>query len=130
VSEENVEIVRHLYASLNRGDIDAVLDLLDPHVEWWARGDNPETQVVKGYEGIKRFWAEITDVLEELQIEPTEIIDAGEYVVAAVIQVARTRGATTEQREVHVGKFREGKVIEMREFHEMAEALEAAGLKD
>jgi ketosteroid isomerase-like protein len=130
VSEENVEIVRHLYATLNRGDIDAVLDVLDPHVEWWARGDNPETEVVTGYEGVKRFWTEITDVLEELQIEPTEIIDAGEYAIAAVSQVARARGAVIEQHEVHVGRFRDGKIIEMREFHDMAEALKAVGIQE
>jgi ketosteroid isomerase-like protein len=130
VSEENVEVVRFVYASLNGGDIEAVLDVLDPAVEWWARGDNPETEVVKGHEGVRTFWAEITNVLEELQIEPTEIIDAGEYVVAADSQVARTRGAVTEQHEVHLGRFRDGKIIEMREFHDMAEALKAVGLEE
>jgi ketosteroid isomerase-like protein len=130
VSEQNVELARHVYASLNRGDIDAVLDVLAPDVEWWARGDNPETEVVKGHEGVRRFWAEITDVLEELQMEPTEIIDAGEYVVTAVSQVARARGVVIEQHEVHVGRLRNGMVIEMREFHDMAEARKAAGLEE
>jgi ketosteroid isomerase-like protein len=130
VSEKNVELARHMYAGLNRRDIDAVLDVLDPDVEWWTRGDNPDTSVTRGRDGFKRLWRDITDVLDDFQMEPTKMIDAGEYVVTAVSQVACTRGATIEQHEVHVGRFRDGKIIEMREFHDMAEALKAVGREE
>jgi ketosteroid isomerase-like protein len=130
VAEENVQLARFVYASLNRGDVDTVLDLLDPDVEWWTRGDNPDTSVTRGRDGFKRLWHDITDVLDDFRMEPTEMIDAGDYVITAVSQVARTRGATIEQHEVHVGKFRDGKIIELREYHDMAEALKAVGLKE
>src|SRR5271167_3057444 len=128
MSQENVERAKRLYERLNQGDIDAVLAVLDPDVEWWTRGDNPDTAMVRGHEGWSALWAEITGVLEEFRMEPTEIIDAGEYVVVCVHQVARTRGVLIEQHEVHVARLRDGFVIEIREYHEKDEALKAVGL--
>ena len=76
----------------------------------------------------RALWTEITGVLEELHMEPTEIIDAGEYVVVCVHQSARTRDVVIGQDEVHVARLRDGYIIEIREFHEKGEALKAVGL--
>ena len=123
-----MEIAKRMYEDLNQGDVAAVLAVLDPNVEWWTREDNPDTALVRGREGFSAPWTEITDVLEDLHIEPTEILDAGEYVVASLRQVARTRGVSIEQHEVHVSRLRDGYVIEIREFHEKDEALKAIDL--
>ena len=127
MSQENVERVQRLYEYLNQGDIDAALALLDPGVEWWTRVDTLDTEIAKGREGWRARWAEITGVLEELHLEPTEVIDAGEYVVVCVHQVARPRGVLIDQHEVHVFRLRDGLVIELREFHEKRQALNAIG---
>ena len=34
MSEENVNIMRQGYDAFNRGDIDAVMGLMDPEIEW------------------------------------------------------------------------------------------------
>jgi ketosteroid isomerase-like protein len=83
--------------------------------------------MVEGREGWRVRWAEITGVLEEFRQEPTEVIDAGEYAVVCVHQVARTKGVLIDQHEVHVFRLRDGLVVELREFHEKHEALEAIG---
>jgi ketosteroid isomerase-like protein len=127
VSQQNLERVQRLYDYLNQGDLDAALAVLDPGVEWWTRWDTPDTAIVKGRERWGTRWAEITGVLEEFHQEPTQVIDAGEYVVVCVHQVARTRGVLIDQHEVHVFRLRDGLVIELREFHEKHEALEAIG---
>jgi len=128
MSRENLERVQRFYEYLNQGDIDAALAVVDPGVEWWTRDDNPDTAMVKGREGLRALWAEITGVLEEFRMEPTELIDASEYVVVCVHQVARTKGVLINQHEVHVARLRDGLVIEIREFHEKHEALEAVGV--
>jgi ketosteroid isomerase-like protein len=130
VSQENVEIVRQLYANLDRDDMAAVLAVVATDAQWAAREDSPDVTVVRGHEGFAGLWAEITGVLEEFHIEPTQLTDAGEYVIAEVSQTARTRAAVVEQHEVHVLTLRDGKVIAVREFHEKAEALKAVGLEE
>ncbi len=127
MSQDNVERASRLYEHLNRGEIDAVLAVLDPDVQWWTRSDNPDTAAVRGHDGWRALWTEITGVLD---MEPTEIIDAGEYVVVCVHQSARTRDVVIEQDEVHVARLRDGYVIEIREFHEKGEALKSVGLAE
>jgi ketosteroid isomerase-like protein len=128
MSQENVERTKLFYERLNEGGMAASLALLDPNVEWWTRADSPGTAVVKGHDGVSALWAEITDVLEELRMEPTEIMNAGEYVVVSVHQVARTRGVLIDQHEVHLLRWRDGLMIEGREYHEKDEARKAVGL--
>ena len=41
MSQENVEIARRFNEAVNRGDLTAVLELLDPGFEWWDRADDP-----------------------------------------------------------------------------------------
>jgi ketosteroid isomerase-like protein len=130
MSQESVEIVKRMYEDLNRGDVDAVLAVLDPHMEWWTRRDNPDTTLLRGREGFSAYWAEITGVLAEFRQQPTEVIDAAEYVVVCVHQGARANGVLIDQHEVHVWRFRDGCVVELREYHAKDEALKAAGLAE
>src|SRR5450631_418829 len=100
MSQENVEIVQGVYEALNRGDLAAVLEKIDPDFEWWPRNDAPAGGVsIRGPEGFKAQWESMVDVLQEFRQEPKEFIDAGDYVIVAVMQVGhgRASGASIEQ---------------------------------
>ena len=130
MSRENVEISRRLNEAFNRGDLATVLGLLDPGVEWWDRADDPGATVYRGHDGYSKHLADIDADVVELQVEIKEVIDAGDYVIAAVRVHGRGRasGAPFEEYEVHALRFREGKATELREYRTVAEALETLGL--
>ena len=74
-------------------------------------------------------WVESFD---DLTIEVTELIDAGDNVFSAVVQRGRIRGSDTEV-ENHswmVDSFRDGVVVRTAAFPDRAQALEAAGLSE
>jgi ketosteroid isomerase-like protein len=55
MSQENVEVVRRTYAAFNDGDLETVLAIFDPDIEWNASDvffDQPRT-----YRG-RRTWRE------------------------------------------------------------------------
>ena len=131
MSQQNMEIVRRFNEAGDRNDLPAILELLDPGFEWWDRTDDPGATVHRGHEGFVRHLAELeADV--ELWVEVKELIDAGEYVVAParVHGHGRTSGAPFEEHEVHVFRLRDGKILELREYRDKAEALEAVGLSE
>jgi ketosteroid isomerase-like protein len=132
MSQENVEIIRRYYEAINRGDVAAALAEVDPNVEWWVRWDQPDRSVVRGHDAWKATWDDIYATFADFRMDPMEFIDAGEFVVVPVFQVGRVQDsdAPIEQREVHVWRLSVGKVVEVREFNEKAEALEAAGLSE
>jgi len=88
--------------------------------------------LIRGPEGLSAQWESIVDVLGEFRQEPKEFIDAGDYVVVPVMQVGRGRasGASIEQHEVHALRLRDGMWVELCEYHDKDEALEAVGQAD
>ena len=67
---------------------------------------------------------------EDLTIEATEVVDAGDKVVVALFQRGRPRGSQTavEGRWWQVTTLRGGQIARSETFQERAQALEAAGL--
>ena len=132
MSQENVEIVRLGYEAFNRGDIEAVVATLDPGIEWWPAADELITQPYRGHDGYRALVAEAREGVPDLQAEIEEMFAGADRVVTCLRFWGRGRdsGAPVEVRETNVARFREGRIIEVREFREKAEALEAAGLSE
>ena len=65
-----------------------------------------------------------------LRGEVSEYIDAGEYVIMPVRMRGRPPGSDADVvlDEVYVSKFRDSKVVELREYRTKADALEAVGM--
>jgi ketosteroid isomerase-like protein len=133
MSQENVEIVRHAYRAVEQGGGEALLEFLDPQVEWEVRVDLPDSDTYKGHEGMRRLFATFDEVLDRSWYSPQEFIDAGDQVVVALQWGGRgkTSGVAVEERdEAWIFTVRDGKVIRVKEYPSRNEALEAAGLRE
>jgi ketosteroid isomerase-like protein len=132
VSEDDLELVRGALEALNRGDIEAFVELCDPdfHLDMSERVFNPATY--EGHEGIRRFYREVREVWEEFKWEPEALHDSGEQVVALLHSQGRGRGSGVEidRHVAMVWTVREGRAAALRFYVDQAEALKAAGLHD
>jgi ketosteroid isomerase-like protein len=131
MSEKNVRIVRDGYDAFNRRDIEAVLTNMDPSIEWWPAADEPIVQPYRGYAGYRMLVDEIREAVPDIQAEVEEVFAVDDHVVTCLRFWGRGRdsGAPVEVRETNVARFRDGKIVEVREYRERGEALEALGLK-
>jgi uncharacterized protein len=127
MSEQNVETVLAGYEAFNRGDMEAILATLDPAIEWWPATDEPITEPYRGYDGYRALVGEIREYVPDLQAEIEETFAVADQVVTCVRFWGRGRdsGVPVEIRETNVARFRDGKIVEVREYREKAEALEA-----
>jgi ketosteroid isomerase-like protein len=132
VSQENVEVVKRVYEAWNRADTAALLDDLDPAMEWWDRDDDPDATVHRGHDAVRVQISGIRDAWAEFQVLPQEFIETGDFVVVPIRALARgrTSGMELVAAEVHVFRLRGGKIVELREYREDAEALKAASLEE
>jgi uncharacterized protein len=130
MSQENVEVVKRAYQAWDRRDMAAVLDACHPDIEWWEREDVPDPTVHRGLDAVGARFAELDDVWIGLRLNPREFIDAGDFVVVMFCLTGRGRasGAAIEENEVQAFRLRNGKIIELREYRDEAEALKAVGL--
>jgi len=130
MSQQNVEVVKRAYEAWNRRDMAAVLGACGPDIEWWEREDVPDPTVHRGLNAVGARFAELDDMWTGLGLKPREFIDAGDFVVVPFRLTGRGRasGAAFEEDEAQVFRLRNGKIIELREYSEKAEALKAVGL--
>ena len=135
MSQENVEVVKRGLEAYNRRDVEALLEELDPEVEWHpalAVLLGGEQTVFRGHQGVRESIQEEDEALAIDQVEISEIRDRGDSVLA--IGRARVRGKESgvpiESPFGALVDHRNGKTIRLRTYLDLDEALEAAGLSE
>jgi hypothetical protein len=106
------ELLTAAYEAFNRCDIDAVLALMSPGVDW---PNGMEGGRVLGREEVRAYWKRQWGILDP-HVEPLGMAqdDAGEWVVE-VHQVVRDLGGTilVDQMVRHIYTIREGLIERM-----------------
>jgi ketosteroid isomerase-like protein len=131
---EHVEMARRGWEAFNRKDFEAVLDMMDPDVEWRpAQGPGGvEGQVYRGRDAYGDWlYKDLPEVWEDFHAEDLEVVDAGEgrvIVSGYVVGTGRGSGAEVRVAFSQLGWFRDGKVVRIEGFMSRAGAREAAGL--
>ena len=128
MSRENVEFLRAVYAEWGRGNFRAGVDRYDPEVVLIQGEGFPEAGTYDGLDGFADYMHTFLDAWERVTIEAEELVDAGDSVVAAVLQVGvgKGSGASTDFRYFQVWTFRDGKMIRLEVIRERDAAFEAA----
>lgn len=136
MSEENVEIVRNFYAVHSRGDA-AFWDLFPPDFVWDFSQQVGGPGVLSRDQARAEYDRMRYETFEEgrFRLEPKELIDAGDKVLAFVSTSGRAKSSGDVEISGHiwtVWTFRDGKPVEwtfLGLIHR-ATALEAVGLRD
>ena len=125
-------MVRAAFEAYNRGDLDALVEFYDPDVVFETAARRGPTMAARL---IRLIYEENRKTLSGYDVDPMELIDAGDKVVA----VAQAAGARSRQRDrasdepvrAFVFTFASGKVVRVSQtFRNKDEALEAAGLSE
>jgi ketosteroid isomerase-like protein len=132
MSEENVARARHAYRHYNdTGELPD--EFLHPDVVWHTPADIPERVILRGREAVRRHISGYARSFDDYRVEPREILDAGDQVVACVLLSGRIKGTESRVELAAAQVFRvsrDGRAIEVHEYRTKAEALEAAGLRE
>jgi ketosteroid isomerase-like protein len=134
MSQENVDLAWQSALAWNNGGIDALLEYLDPDVEWHPAAESLEAGIYRGHDGVRAYTGRIGEVFEDIRIEPLEVLEVDEE---RVISVSRwVGGGTQSEMEIDakwaalitVGPNK--KIVRFETFTDKAQALEAVGLRE
>jgi ketosteroid isomerase-like protein len=129
---ENADLVRRAYQAYANGDLAAMLEFVDPDLEWTYLDptlEHPTPQVCHGrheLEQVLRHWAE-----HGLRAELEEVTGSGELVMVGV----RTPGVDAHDgrhghdRAYSVFTVRDGRIVALRDCRDRQEALHLAGIQ-
>jgi ketosteroid isomerase-like protein len=140
MSQENVELVRRLYslrpdaAGVVGGDFDDVFfDYFHPDVELVPPSSYPDSESsYRGQEGVRRWYRQMDEILDDWRFEAESFFDAGNQVVVfvRVSGSAKQSGAAVAISAAHVLTLRDGSVTRADIFLDRSDALEAVGLRE
>jgi ketosteroid isomerase-like protein len=134
MSEENVEIMREMFALVNdrgvRAATGAFGDLLDPEFELEEASNVPDRESYSGRDAFIANMAKLEESFDELRMEPIEFVDLGDKLVVVLSIAGRGRagGAPVETTIAQLWSLRDGKAVSLRDYATKSEALDAAGL--
>jgi ketosteroid isomerase-like protein len=125
----NVDIVRRAYEAMTNRDVETVIILLDPQVEWGQPEALPWGGTYRGPQEVLEFFGKVNEYIEGLRVDSDEYLDAGSSIVVLgrVRGTARRSGVRFAVRLAHVWRVREGKIVWFYNFADTAALLAAIG---
>jgi ketosteroid isomerase-like protein len=82
-SQENIEAFERELQAYNQQDIEAILEVLDPEVEWRPAVQKMlggEATVYRGHEGIREMLRDLSETLTKSTSSFSEVRDQGDHV--------------------------------------------------
>lgn len=133
-TRSNLDTVQGIYDAFGRGDLPAILDVLDPQVAWEHWDSNsaqdagvPHLQAVTGHDGVASFFGIIAGfTYYEFQVRG---LAAGPDVVLADIHVdvEFPNGQRFTDDELHLWRFGpDGAITELRHYVDTAKHIAAS----
>src|SRR5687768_14269857 len=133
MSQENVEIVRRNFEALSNQDPGLWFEGFDTDVRVYPRPEEPDAaDEYRGLDGLLEYSTNWFGQWYDYQVEPVEIIDAGEHVLVVLRERGRVErtGVEVEGLFSHSFVLRDGKVTEWRMYDSHAQALQALGRRE
>jgi len=123
----DIEVVKAMFAAFAARDLETVLTLADPEIEFTAMtGEHAgRTDPYRGHEGLRAYFRDVAEVWEELRLTPREFRPAGDRVLVTGKVSARSRGRTVSGSTGWIWKVREGRVVYGRVYGSAADAIAA-----
>jgi ketosteroid isomerase-like protein len=129
VSEEHLEIVKAIFREWEQGDFSNV-DWADPDISYDVPGPDPPA---RGIEGMNRSWSGWLQSYKNFRISATSIHQEGDTAVVeqAFYGEGRSSGIPVDELVgAIVFNFRDGKVVRIRGYTNLADALADAGIPE
>ena len=131
MSGETAAVVRAGFGAWNAGDMDALREIFDPGVTWRPPEGWPEPGPFVGREAVMRWFEQLREAYDDYVTELIgDLIEATDRVVVSQVWHGAGRGPEADIESTGVFTVRNGRVIDVEQFWDRAEALEAAGLSE
>jgi ketosteroid isomerase-like protein len=132
VDERVRQLMLDGYGAIGRGDLDAVVEGMDPEVELESSGIFlDEGRTYRGYAGVREFFEMIADAFDELSYDLVEMIELDDGRVFVRVRVrgrGKGSGIEVDREGAHIWTVRDYKALRMVAYANVEEARAAAGL--
>ena len=125
---QNIEAMTRAYTMAGQGDLEGMLDIIDPEIVLRDRPESPDPRTYHGYEGVRRSLESSDETFDEFELQPEEFIPVGDYVIVVLVMRGTGRGSciTVEDRIAHQWRIRDGKAVACQVYSDPDDAVRDA----
>jgi ketosteroid isomerase-like protein len=132
MSNENVELVRAIYAAFGAGDIEGVVSRMAPDIEWNEAENFPyaDGNPYRGPEAILGgVFARLGGEWDGFAPTPEEFLDAGDavLVLGRYTGTYKATGRPVDAQMVHLWRVRDGKAVRFDQYTDTLQFARATG---
>ena len=130
-STDSIELVRRFHEAWIAGDLDMVLECIDPEMEFdWSESRAPFRGIYRGHEGMRKYWDEVQEAWERFRPELDDLVECGDGRLVSrstVRGLAKASGIELAAHGAMLWTVRGDKIVSGKLFQTAEEAMEAAG---
>jgi ketosteroid isomerase-like protein len=134
MSQENVDLVRRVFDSFNRRDLDAAIEAAADDFEVdWSNSIGPAKGVYRGEQQVRELWTSLFESFDEVRWDAEEIIEVDESRVIVVNHIrmrGRGSGVEVDALGVQLWTITDGTARSVKLYQSKADALEAVGMRE
>ncbi|MDX6616126.1 MAG: uncharacterized protein QOD60_1217 [Solirubrobacterales bacterium] len=129
MDEESAELIRGVFAAIAAGDLDQLLTLTDPEVEWHSFFSVGESGEYRGHQELGDYLGDLSEAWEELRPVLDDHLRAGDIVIAVgrIEYRGRESGVETTAPAGWMFELKDGKVLRFRAFRDPEQVLRRIG---
>jgi uncharacterized protein len=114
---ELTDRLRTAYEGFARSDMEAVLSVMDPDIEWDATDALAHTGMYHGHDGVADYINTMSEAWQEYELLPEQFTESGDGRHMMVLGTVRGRlvsGQEVDARFAHVLQLEDGKVTRLK----------------
>ena len=127
MSSENVEIVRRSLERWNDGDLEKIIEQVDPEIEWRTSALYPGVDpVYHGHEGFRQVWRDFHEIWQTLTMELRDVVAVDDRVAFAFhFDATGGAGVRAGRDQASLATIRNGLLLRILNYATWDEALAA-----
>ncbi|MEA2196245.1 MAG: uncharacterized protein QOJ25_296 [Solirubrobacteraceae bacterium] len=117
MSDDNADLLRGTYEAFGRGDIPAVIGVLDEHIVWNTPAVLPHAMAVNGRDEVGAFFQNLASTWQDFNLEIDDFVASGDRVcVIGKAGGSLEGGKTASYGFVHAWTVRDGVCVRFDEY--------------
>ncbi len=116
MSDDNVQLIQGAYEAFGRGDIPAVLAILDENIVWHTPEVLPQHASVNGRDDVLGFFQKLGSIWQDFNLEIRDFCASDDHVCVIGRATGKRDGADDGYGFVHYWTVRDGVCVHFDEY--------------
>ena len=123
------DVIGRALGFVDDGDIPALIELVDPEIEWRPPAQGTLDEAYRGHDGVRRLFAQLTDAWDNFEHSEVEFVDGSDatVVLSRLKLHAQASGMVVDEHWAYAVRLNDGRIAWVQMYTDPEQALREHG---